>query len=173
MPASSLDFQWRGADTTNQRRVSPDHVKKMLMHFYTSGLKRCAKEHHIAAIISRQMFDEAVQTTVRATGINPVNAQTINAQTKPREEPEKALLGRVTVPRADSQGMTENDRVHEASIRYPFLVLPAGVTVEAQSGQHRIHALRQLFTEELDKWWVIDLYDDCEFSVVYTPPSAT
>lgn len=162
MSASALDFEWKGSNTTDQRRVSPDHVKKMLAHFFTSGLKRCAKEHHIAATINKDVFFEAVQATIKTQGIDPLDRK-YSTPKLVGDEPESvpgADGGPVERPRTDAEGLTPMDRIHLADLRFPYLVMPAGVTVEAQSGQHRIHALRQLFSEERDKWWVINLYDD-------------
>lgn len=140
MAISSFDFEWKGSDTTDQRRVSHDHVKKMLQAFQETGLRRCLPEHHITATIPRQVFDEAVQATIKNTGVNSLIPKQRNAN---------------------------NNGGDDAASRYPALVMPAGVMIEAQSGQHRIHALRELFQKEPDRWWIVRLYDSGQYTFFF------
>lgn len=154
--ASNLDFHWNGADNTEQRPLDLAHVRALQQQFAEAGLRRILPDHHIDAIVSRKAYEDAVKMTTDLTGVDP-------SRVKPKplgeNDPEWNIQG-IDSTHTDLDGLTALDRTLNKLFGYPRLVFPAGVTLEAQSGQHRIHAIRSMFANERDKWWVVNLYSD-------------
>lgn len=114
--------------------MDPEHVKELASRFAT-GITRSAPNHRLHVTMSRDLFQRTIKNTVRVLN---------NQDPKPALSfTEEALLAQAREMMHDTSDSFE---------RYPVLYLPDTYDMEEapiilQSGQHRVAALLQLFSQ--------------------------